>query len=728
MKKITVNQHDEKDCGAACLLIVARTYNIDTTLSRCRIISKTDHDGVSIYGLCHAGEKLGFTTDALNGNIDDLAEELNNGNIEVPFIAHIINNEGLPHYVVVLDYKKNIFTISDPANGISKINLVDFQELWTGCIVTFSPTDKIQTCSRIRNKFSLFELVKLIKGQNKALINAILYSLIIVASGIAGSFVFQFVIDKLYMADESTLSQPGEFLKHLSVVFIGLIFIYVIQAIFQYSRGCILAKISKSIDLELTIPYYKKIISMSISSINVRNTGDYISRYNDLSSIREAVSTSVLSLVLDTTLTIVSAVILYIINPIMFLIALLIAALYAVIIFAFKNTLYKVNKNIMQQNALVHSFIKETVDGVETVKSTTSEAHFDNTFKGLFHNFAEKIFYGNKIYSAKNTLLILIENIGYATILWAGFSFVSNNTLTLGTLLTFYSLLGFFISPIKNLAELQSMVQTAHVALERMQDVIDEENEMDNMETTGQVPFENGDLRIEDLYFSYGNSETILNGLTLNINQGQKVAIVGKNGCGKSTFAKILTALYQRDEGKIHIANRDINNIQIGSLRKNVAYISPDSYIFTDSIFANIQMGNDQVTKQHVIDVCAKCKLESFISKLPFGYDTCLEDNGRNLSSGQKQKLLIARALAHNAKILIVDETTSTLDTITETEIINVLSSFETTTVIYITHRVNVAKKCQKIFVMKDGKICEEGTHDDLISVNSEYCKLFNLH
>lgn len=749
MKKF-IKQHDERDCGAACLSMIATHYGLKHPISKYRDLTKTDRNGANLYGMVDAAKKIGLEAEALSGEMNELLDEINKGEINFPFVAHVITEDAMLHYIVVFGLKNGKFIVGDPAKGKIKYTFEQFEIIWNGYIVTFSKTENFQKGNF--DKGSLRKFFSLLKGQQRILIIIVVLSLIISMIGISGAFVFESVIDDFYFKNETSVEDEicdddcEEDHEHIqesenilekavnfvtnnagnfSTFFVMLIVLYILQALIQFFRGYLMSLLSKRLDVRLMLSYYNHVIDLPMSSISTRNTGEYISRFSDASTIRTAVSGATLTLLLDSFMVIACGVFLFLQNKLLFLVSLIMIVSYSIVVLCYRKPIENTNRNIMEDNARVQSFLKESIDGIETVKSHQAEllTKEKNTLK--FTRLIKSVFKGNIISTSQDSVCDMVELIGTVIILWIGFSLVSAGTITVGELITFYALLSYFTEPIKNLIELQPMMQTAIVAAERLNDILDieaEQNEEfpDFEQEWDKIEFKNVDFR-------YGNRELTLKDISFSIRKGEKIAIVGESGCGKTTITKLLMRFYSPESGKILINGHDVLNYSIESIRNEISYVDQNTFLFSDTIKNNLVLGNSVVTDKEVEFACKLSKADEFISKLPFGYETHLEENGNDLSGGQRQRLSIARALLRKPKILILDEATSNLDTITENGIKNTIFDIDNKlTCIVIAHRLNTILGCDRIIVMEDGKIVETGTHQELLDKKGSYFRFYN--
>ncbi len=378
----------------------------------------------------------------------------------------------------------------------------------------------------------------------------------------------------------------------------------------------------------------------------------------------------------------------------------------------------------MENNAMVESYLKESIDGIETVKSLCADGYVKDTINNKFFSLVNAAVKNSIISISQNILAFTVEQIGIVVILWVGIAMVIAGQVSIGSLFTFYILLGYFTNPVRNLIELQPTIQSAFVAADRLHDVLDLEAEIKF--ETGLMQFPIASVwKMDGVSFRYGNNKLVLRNINLSIRSGERIAIVGESGCGKTTLVKLLLRFYEPESGAIMVNDKDISLIDILTLRKNVAYISADTFLFADTILNNLKLGNLELSEEDIIYACQISKAHEFIEKLPMGYQTVLDENGANLSSGQKQRLAIARAILQKPQLLIMDEATSNLDTITENAIRSSMDSLsKNISVITIAHRLSTVKKCDCIYVMKNGEIVESGTHEVLLETGTLYPEL----
>ena len=635
---------------------------------------------------------------------------------------------------------------------------------WTGNIVTYEKGKDFVPGNRTKGVYKKY--FNLLKGLHGKLVGVFLISLVISAIGICGSLVFQLVIDNFTIenetyteeiceeehdhsedldeshsdglvvnTDDSTspielalntvaelVSKPG-----FSIIFVCLIGLYLLQSLIQIIRGWLIIDVSKKIDIKLILQYYNHIIDLPVSSVLQRQTGEYLSRYSDASAIRDAISGATLTLMLDSIMVIAAGIILFLENQMLFGISLIMVVIYAIIVLAFRRPIKQSNRKVMENGAKLQSFFKESLDGIETVKATDSDSKIKNMMSSKFMTFLHSVVHSDIISLVQNSLSDTAELIGNVIILWLGFSLVLSNQISIGGLISFYVLLSYFTSPIKNLIQLQPQLQTAFVAAERLDDILEQEIEKHNIADNDFPIIETIDICNID--FRYGNRELLLEDLNISLKKGEKVALVGESGSGKTTIAKLLLNFYSPESGEIKINGKPIQNLDLSQLRNNVAYVDQNTFLFADTIRNNLKLGTTDASDEDIYKACETANISSFIDSLPMGLDTFIDENGANLSGGQKQRLALARALLKKPQLLILDEATSHLDTITEMSIQNVImDSCSDLSCIIIAHRLSTIKRCDKIYLLGNGTVTECGTHDELLGLQGKYSKLWESY
>ena len=721
MKYYCIKQYDITDCGAACLATICKQNGYKIGITKIREIAGTDKQGTNAYGVIKAAEQLGFSAKGVKGNKEAFFSDF-----PLPCIAHVIVNGSLLHYVVIHKITKKQVIIADPGVGIVKLTPEEFfgevhedgkppKYQWSGVLILLVKNEVFKKGDETKGLFSRF--FHLLLPQKRLLLHIFVASLLYTILGILGAFYFKELIDSVL---------PDGLQKTLMTLSIAVILLNVFKVILNAFRSHLLLYLSQKLDIALLLGYYRHVMELPMNFFGTRKVGEIISRFNDAGKVRDAISGATLTIMIDTIMAVAGAIILYIQNAKLFGITVIIVLLYLIIVISFNKWYEKLNRKQMEDNAQLTSYMVESLNGIQTIKAYNAERKANRETEIKFVKLLKSIFDLTWVSNLQASLKVFVELVGEIVILWIGGISVIKGEMTIGSLITFNSLLVYFLDPVRNLINLQPQMQTAVVAADRLGEILDLEAEKTENENRKISPKSLiGDIEIKDLNFRYGTRKLVLENINLKIKKGEKIAFVGESGSGKTTLSKLLLHLYTAESGNILINGNNIEDIQIECLREKIAYIPQETFLFSGSIYENLSLGLDDAIMDNIIEACKMAQAHEFINELPLRYETRLEENGTNLSGGQRQRLAIARAMLKKPDILILDEATSNLDAITERALDRTIHEFaKDMTTIFIAHRLSTIKNCDRIYVMDKGRIVEQGTHRELIELGGRYAYL----
>lgn len=759
-------QHEENDCGAAALAMIFSYYGSKIPMAVCRQLTNTDKDGTSFYGIIDGAKKCGIIGTPLTGSYEELKDEITSGRVRLPIIAHTVIHNSKGHFLVISKITAKHVYVYDPAKGKRKLSVEQFCGEWTGNVISFCKSESYAELNLNRGIWSKF--IILLKPHVLKLAVVVLLSLFVAALGILTAFLFQTIVDNFgvtsgyyvvdevddgcgeehsegeHIDDESENLQGANIFERLLVFidnesyeyrsfFIAAIILYVIQGMIQFLRTVLVTNVSKKVDMNITMLYYIKSINLPMISSVTRKTGEYLSRFSDTSIIRDAIVGVTVNVFLDTCIAIGYGVILCSINLKMFTVACMVLLLYGLVIWGFHKPLEKINRNVMENAAQTESFLKESYDGTELVKTLSVQQYVINSLKKVYNKLLSFSVKKTLIVEAQDVIADTVEMVGSVIIMWIGFSMVIKGEVTIGSLLSFFIMLNYFTSPVKSLITLQPTIQSAVIAADRLNDILLLKSEQEqNEEKINSIEERNSwnkqwkRIKYNNVNFQYGNNGEVLKNINFIVNRGEHVAIVGESGSGKTTIAKMLVSLYHPVSGQIYLDSLNIESLYIEEIRKHAAFVNQEAYLFSNTIYNNIVMGRDGFSQEDIDEACKNAEIYDTIQQFSYGYQFNLNENGNNLSAGQRQRIALSRSLLSKPEILILDEATSSLDLITEGKVIsNLFKNYESMTVIMIAHRLQSLVDFDKIIVVKDGEIVEQGNHKELLNLNGEYKRMW---
>lgn len=666
-------QDGVKDCGICSLLTIVRYYNGNYSKEYLRTITNTTKDGVTAFALLEAAKNIGFDAVGVTGDALDIAKK------NLPCIAHVVIQNKYKHFLVIykIDKKNKVIMLADPSQGLVKMNVSDFEKMSTKVFLFLKPNKKIPY---VKNESKVKNIIYNFLSENKMslfiiLILSFLYNII----SIMTSFNFQLIMNY-------ALKYGSKY--NLYIIFISMLILYILKELLIYIRNLVVNFISLKLDYSLITSVYSHILSLPYSYYRNRPVGEVIMRINDLSELKDSVSQLIVTFLLDIFLIIITLIFLYMINFKLTLIVIFVLILYFLVTFIYNKFLFKMIRLNKKDSSAVNTFMVESIEGVMSIRGSNTFLQFKDKFSSLYNNFIISSYNFFKKYNTLNFLNNFLISILIVVIITMGSIFVIDGNMDSSSIITYYSVLCFFLEPVKNVANFDVVVKKSRISIERIEELLMVEEEkilLDNQKITGKLK----NILFKDVTFSYDFKNNVVNKLNLKIDEGEKVVIYGKSGSGKSTVAKILTRYLDIERDKVFINGYDINDYNLWSIREGITYVSQNEFLLTDTIYNNINMKGTR-DAEYIFDVCKMIGVDKIVKFKNGGYNMILEENGSNISGGERERILLARAFVRDSDVYILDESFSEIDSLGEREILGkIFSKYKDKMIIVISHRMD---------------------------------------
>ena len=682
MSKIeVVKQRDLKDCGACCIETILKYYGGYVPLEKIREDTCTNINGTTAFHIVKSLCNYGF--DAIGVKVDNIFDE----NIYLPAIAHVVLKNGLQHFVVIYKINRKCVYLMDPAKGKTKMSISEFEEIWDHILILITPSNNILRYTKEQSIFNLFG--KLLIKNKYLFLKILIINLILMILTIIGNFYFQISISSI---EEG---QDTQFVKFIVILFL---IILLFKVFINYIKTYYLNYLNKNLDTELFTTFLEHIFKLPLKFIQNRTTGEIVTRIDELSNTKNLFSEIFTTFILNMILIIGAVVTLFLINNKLFFLLCLIIIIYLLIGVIFgKGIYYKVKENIDVATDFNTTLI-ENVDMNYSIKNL-------NLVKEFIYRIENKLIIMLKSNFSLISILNVIEliknfiyEIGLFIITTVGIYLIYHGELEILSLVTFNSIILYLFNPAKELVDLIPKYNYLKASFSKLSEFLATEIEKDQ---GGLNNLKDNNIEIKDLTYSYDYFNKILNKVTFQVKSNDKVLLSGPSGSGKSTICKLIYRSLGAYSGNIELNNTSECDYSLKAIRENILYVGQNENLFTGTIRENIICFRD-ITDEEFKMVCKICKLEEIVKKRPNRYNTIINASLNNLSGGEKQRIILARALLKKAKILILDEALSEVNIIMEKEILNnIFDYFKNTTLIYVTHK-NVADKFDKIIHLEE--------------------------
>ena len=705
-------QSDAKDCGPTCLKIISKYYKKTINLQHIRNLSETHRQGTNLQNLSNAAEALGFKSLPVKFSLSKL------NTVPLPCVVFWNDN----HFVVLYKIKGNKYFISDPAIGLIRYSEKEFLNGWVGKKLIMTNPEGIALLLEPTLNFYNSEYTKDEKNIGLSFLWIYLFrykSLIIllIIGLIAGSLIqliFPFLIQSV--VDVGIKNQDIHFVY---LILIAQLFLFIGRTAIEVIRSWILLHLSTRINISLVSDFFIKLMKLPMAFFDTRITGDMLQRINDHKRIERAMTVSSLNILFSMVNLIIFGLVLAYYNFLIFAIFLVGTILYVLWITLFLKKRRVLDYKTFLLESEEHTKNIELINGMQEIKLNNSETKKRWSWEQLqarLFKLSIKTLSLEQFQSVGSGFINELKNI-LITILSA--KLVIDGNITLGMMLAISYIIGQLNSPVILIMNFIKEAQDAKISMERVSEIHLKENEEENDEHKITSIDNDSSFKISKISFRYhGSQKLVLKNLSLNIPSKKITAIVGSSGSGKSTLLKLLLKFYNPTTGKIKIGKHDLKNVSQRLWRNECSAVMQEGYIFYDTIANNIAMGESEIDKTKLEYAVEVANAREFIEEFPLSYNTKIGTEGIGLSTGQKQRILIARAVYKNPNYLFFDEATSSLDADNEKSIMEKLKTFFINkTVIIVAHRLSTVKNADQIVVLGNGKIIEQGTHQTLVDL-----------
>ena len=716
-------QLDGMDCGPTCLRMIAKYYGKKFSVQQLRDQSFIQRTGVNMLGISEAAESIGLRATGIRTSIDKLKEHA-----KLPCILHW-NQE---HFVVLYKVEKKkdkvFYYIADPAYGLLKYEEAELKKCWIstsqngvdkGIAMLIEVTPQFYETEPIQyEKISLWYLLRYVRPYKKMVVQLVL--------GLLGGSLLQLVFPFL----TQTIVDQG--IGHRNLNFIQLILIAQLVLVFSRTlieviRRTILLHISTRVNVSLISDFLAKLMRLPMRFFDSKLAGDLIRRIEDHRQIESFLTQSVLSILFATITITIFGCVLAVYNWKIFFIFLIFSVLYVGWVKLFMKKRADLNRKNFEQMSINQNNLMQMIYGMQDIKLLGCEQQkrweWENIQASLFRINISSLNLGQW----QQVGAVLINEVKNILITVLSATAVLSGDITLGIMLSIQYIIGQMQGPIEQLVAFMQQAQDARLSLERLGEIHGKaDEEVEGTEYVDQISGRDS-ICLKDVFFTYGSgkSKKIIKGLTLDIPAGKTTAIVGLSGSGKTTLIKLMLGFYPPTGGMIMVGDQSLQKISFKEWRRHCGVVMQEGFIFSDTIAHNIAPDTDTVDKERLLYAVDMANIRGFIESLPLKYNTRIGSTGQGLSQGQKQRILIARAIYRNPDYLFFDEATNALDTDNERVIQNNLDRFfKGKTVVIVAHRLSTVKNADNIIVLKEGLIAESGTHDELIRLQGDYYRL----
>src|SRR5664279_2690944 len=697
-----VRQMELADCGAACLGMVLAYHGRQVSLAELRQATGANRDGVDALALIQAARCHGLTAQGVAADIDEL-DKLPSGSILHWEFAHFVVLEGLG--------RRSVHVV-DPAVGRRRLSMDAVRRSYTGVAFALEPGPDFQKVTR--RDAGTWGYLRPLLGQSRMLSRVLVASVLLRVLALALPLFTALLVNEIV---------PQNDLHLLAVVGATMIAVVAYNLLLELLRGHLLLQLRTRLDVNLTQRFVDHLVDLPYSFFLGRTAGDLMMRLQSNAAVREILTTGALSALLDGALASLYLILLALVSPLLVAIVLGLGLLQVLVLLLSWRRNQHLMSESLQVTAKSQSYTFELLAGIGTLKAAGAERLGAAHWSGLFIDEVNVGLRLGRLNANVNAAMSTLQVSSPLVLLVFGGLLVLNGSLSLGTMLAAAALAAGFLEPLATLIQTGLQVQLLRSYMERINDVLDTPPEPEGLRVAPAQPLA-GRVQAENVSCSYGPlSPPVVRDVTLDVQSGQRLGIVGRSGSGKSTLAHLLLGLYPPTSGRVLFDNVDLAGIELPTVRRQIGIVTQRPYIFGSTIRDNIALGHPTVSNEAISEAARLACVHDDIAAMPLGYGTVLMDAGASLSGGQQQRLALARALVHRPAILLLDEATSDLDTLTERTVHDNLDRLGCTRIV-IAHRLSTVARSDLILVVEDGRVVQRGTHSKLLAQSGAYREL----
>ncbi|MFL5349043.1 MAG: peptidase domain-containing ABC transporter [Hyalangium sp.] len=700
-------QLSTRECSGACLAMVLSYYGRKTSASDCRECFDVGRDGASALTIARAARTHGLIAKRYSVTLSNFHR--------IPLPAIVFWN--FNHFIVVERWGPKFVDVVDPGLGRRRLTMAEFDEGFTGLAMSFEPSIDFQRRKSVGVPAWRTALAYMLStpGFGGLLGQIFLTSLVMQGVGLSLPLLTQVIVDRIL---------PFRVVDLMTVLGLGLAVLVAAQGVTSYLRSAVMIYLYARLDSRMMLGLFGHLLTLPLRFFQQRSTGDLLTRLGSNVAIREALTSRTLSVILDALLVLIYFAILMVQAPLFGVLAVAIGALQVVVLLSTNRRVHGLTQESLLAQAESQNYLTEALIGVATLKASGAEHRVLDHWSNLLMRHLNVTVRKNHLSAVLDSSLLTLRTLAPLLLLWIGARQVLNGEMTLGTMLALNALATACLQPLASLATTGQQIQMVGAHLTRLMDIVQADPEQD-LQKVQAAPTLTGRVELRDVSFRYdADAPLVLDGISLAIQPGQKVALVGRSGSGKTTLAMLLLGLHEPTSGEILYDGLPLQQLDHVTLRSQFGAVMQEPFLFSGSLRENITFSDPAVPLDEVAEAARLAVVHDDIERMPMGYETVISGSGGSgLSGGQRQRIAVARALVRKPVILLLDEATSQLDVLTESQLDQNLNGLSCTRIL-IAHRLSTVRNADLILVLDQGKLVESGTHEELVARGGHYMEL----